>query len=786
MDFCKQCLVEQYDEKYVNLLMNIGHNEVERIMRERDTFIEGEKTSVKEQTERIRGIAKEAKINKYRRDVYYKYSKKNPHDGRLYSCGASLQNIMGCFRGLLSGATAIDFDAINCHPVLLEYLCLTNNIFHPILSQYIQNRDKFIQEFCNADNITRSEAKKLFLKSINSQHQITKKNKKELVKYKPFLEFDKEIKSIQIDFGVLYEEELKKIKRRETDNILGKLMSRILNLEENKMLQTACNSIQETYQVMSLVFDGLMVYRYNDGKHVDEDAVINALNKSTDKWKIKWAVKEPDYSIQELVENMSLDNGAVLYGDTEAHLVNLIFNEYFNYKIYNHYGQSLMLINRQWVSNPKTIKNCVYKIVSNTKGYVRVKKDSGDYDWKLLSQTLSGANNITDAILKNIPENSKFMDTLEKQCIFKISFKNGYWDFKQNTFIEYEDGDGFNTINMIDRDFKYIEKYDPIRKAVFENILYKMFCVDDETSQDYPIMENFLYHLARAMAGIITDKIWFMLVGKRDSAKGVFDGLLRNAFGSYIGNFNSSAFNLDCGNKQDPDLKQKFILKNRYCRLAVSQENSDNWKDGDLIKKVSSGGDTIEARGLYENSVSFKTPCKYMFVGNNSARVKPADALQTQFFYQMRGIFVNDLNDITDKLENIRYYKKDDNIKINFINNDDVLNAFCSIIFDYYTRTDTYYPKHLKAVDDLNVNVFQETKRLFKITTDKNHFITNESLKAIYNANKDIYDNFAHLKSILRGMGAVDHTFKKSRGLRFVVEVRVCDGEGEVDGDDDE
>lgn len=765
MDWNLPRLTEKYDEDFVKILTNIGYNQVERIMREKGKCIEGEITSVKEQTQRIRSLAMEANRNGYKRDVYYKHSKKNPHDGRLYACEASLQNIMGCFRGLLSGNTAIDFDAINCHPVLLQSLCIENKIFHPVLDFYNNNRDEMLQEFCSTDNITRSEAKKLFLISINSQHNITKKNKKELIKYKKFLDFDKQIKSIQIDFGIIYEEELKKIKRRESDNVLGKLMSRILNLEENKMLQTACNAIHNDFPVMALVFDGLMVYRYNDGKHVDEDAVIDALNNSTRQWKIKWAVKEPDYSIQEEVENMTMEEGAILFGETEAELVNRVFNEYFNNKLYNADGCPCMLIEKQWVTNKRTIENAIYKKVLNTKGYVRHKKDSGDYEWKLLTQTLTGARNVADAIFKNIPENSKLMSVLDKECDYKISFKNGYWDFKQNAFIDYEEGDGYATINMIDRDFKYVDKYDPIRKAVFDNILYKMFCVDNEQSQDFPIMENFLHIMGRALAGIITDKIWIMLVGERDSAKGVFDTLLRNAFGSYIGNFNSSAFRLENNNNQDPDLKQKFLLKNRYCRIAPSQEMEDSWVDGNLIKKVSSGGDTIEARNLFQHTISFQIKCKYMFVGNNSARVKPADALQTQWYYQMRSKFVKDINNITDKMENVRYYKADDKIKSEFIKQENVLNAFCSIIFDYYTRTDTYYPQHLKPVDDVNVNVFQETKQLFTFTGDKSDVITNWYLKEVYKENKDIYDNLAHLKKTLRGMGAKDYRDKTCRGL---------------------
>jgi len=767
MDWSFPKFVERYDDTYLKTLSNIGHADVEHIMRSRGKCIDGELTSIREQTQRVRDICNSALRNKNTREVYYKYSKKNPKDGRMYSCGPSLQNIMGCFRGLLSGTTAIDFDAVNCHPVLLLAICKEQDVYYNHLLRYVSKREEIINEFCEVDDLTRQEAKNLFLTSINKEKYTKKKNKKENIKYTFFLDFDKEIKTIQTELAHWkFVEEYKMIKRREENNHKGKFMSRILNLEENKMLQTACDAIHSRYPVMSLVFDGLMVYKYKDGEHINEDDVVSALIESTKKWKMDWKVKDPDYSLQEYVETeISLDAGALMYAATEAQLVKKIFHEFYNYKLYKSHGEPYMLINRQWVRDKTLITDSIYRQVIDTRGYVNYKTQSGDIENKLITQTLSHAKGIADAVYKMIPENSKLFDELEKRCFGKISFSNGFWDFDQNAFILYDEGDGYDTINMIDREFKYIEKDDPLRQQVFDKIINKMFCIDDETSQDFAVMENFLHWLSRAMAGITTDKIWFMLQGQRDSAKGVFDGLLRNAFQTYIGNFSTKSFKLDTKSSQDNDLKQKFMLKNRYARIAPSQETDDAWMDGELVKKASSGGDTIEARNLYENTVSFVNSCKYMFVGNESARIKPADALQTQWYYKMRCKFVDDPQNVKNPDVTIRYYKKDDSVKRDFINDDNVLNAFCSILFDYYERKDTYYPKESKCEDDVNIDVYEETKLLFDITKDENDIMTNIELKAVHKNNTDVYDNLAHMKRILKGMGAKDCRTKTSRGM---------------------
>jgi len=761
-------LTEHYDKDMTKILMNIGHNNVAEILRNRGVSIEGEVTTVKEQTEKIRALAKDAAFNDYKREIVYKYSRKNPKDGRQYATSPSLQNICGCFRGVLSGSTAIDFDAINCFPVLLLSLCKKNQVYCPMLERYVCQRDEMLMEFCNEDDITRAEAKKLFLMSIHKETLLKKKDKKINITYKKFIDFDTEMKSIQRKLILHYQDEYINIKKREEFNYNGKFMARLLNIEENRMLQTACEAINKDYPVMTLVFDGMMVNRYKDGVAINEKDVIEALDKSTKEWGVRWCVKEPDLSIQEYIENeINLDSGAILYAQTEAEMVNKLFNEFFNYKLYKSKGMPYLLQNHKWETNVNLIQDAIYKTVISTKGYVRKKKESGEPTWDLMTQKLSGAKGFSDSIYKFIPENSKFLDDLERRCLYKISFNNGYWDFKKCCFVEYQEDDGYDTIHMIDRDFKYIEKDDPLRQEVFDTIINKMFCVDDELSEDFTIMENFLHHMGRAMAGITSDKIWFMLEGERDSAKGVFDGLLRNAFGSYIGNFNSSAFDLDTKNVNDPELKQKFLLKNRYCRIAPSQETSDKWKDGDLIKKMSSGGDTIEARNLYEHTVSFVNPCKYMFVGNNSARVKPADALKTQWYYKMKCKFVD--NPETESLyKTIRYYKANSDVKEVFIRRPEILNAFCSILFDYYERTNTSYPENLKPIDDENIDVDQETKMLFDFTNDDDDVITNTELKDLYISHKDIYDSCGHLKKTLRKLGAKDWRTNSTRGLKRV------------------
>ena len=48
------------------------------------------------------------------------------------------------------------------------------------LDTYCQDRDAKLMELCEEDNMTKSEAKMLFIKSLNTEYKVTKQNKKKL------------------------------------------------------------------------------------------------------------------------------------------------------------------------------------------------------------------------------------------------------------------------------------------------------------------------------------------------------------------------------------------------------------------------------------------------------------------------------------------------------------------------------------------------------------------------------------------------------------------------------
>ena len=762
---------ETYNKFYVGKLSNITQEHMESIWsKTQSDTMKGEDTSIKTQTLLIRNLCRRALKTNYTHHVDYKYSNKNNDSGRLYAIGASLQNVKRQFRGLLSHSTAVDFDVVNCHPVLLLHLCKRHGISCDRLMDYVQNRNDRLNDFCESDDITRSKAKMLFLKSMNSEWKTLKKDKKVKIKNSFFLNFDSELKRIQTALITHYKTEYKKIKRTASENINGKFISRLMNIEEGEMLKIACEAVSQNNRVMTLAFDGLMVYKYDEsGGEIDEESVIYTLEKATSQWGLKWDVKEPDLSLQEFADNLPDSSQAVLYADTETELVKSIYKYYYEHKFFKRNGLAYLLINHKWENNIDTIKDHILRTVINCHGYVEKVNQDGDASYSLLTQCMNSAQNISKILMTLVPENPKFINEVEQRAAHKISFQNGYWDFDKNRFITYKENPDYDTMLMVDRDFEYIPADSAVRKEVFERILNKMFCTtfNDIENPDFQAMEDFLHHMGRVMCGIMSDKIWFNIQGSRDSCKGVYDLLLSNSFGSYIGTFNAASFELDSKSSADPELKQKFLLKNRYCRMAVAHESGERWLDGNLIKKVSSGGDRIDARNLFKNIESFQNCCKYAWWANDVPRVKPVDTLKTRWFYKMKSVFV-EYPENQDELVGVKYYKKDDSIKSTFCCDENVMNAFCSILFDYYQRKDTKFPESLNVMDDSNNDPMTEAKRLFEFG-DRANKCTNDVLKDVYAGNKESFDSLVHMKRILKQLGGTDFV---SNGVRGLVGVR--------------
>lgn len=777
---------ESYTESIVKKLRNITHTSYENMRNKKKISTnKGEDTSIKIEVMNIRKLCREAIKNNYKRTLKYKFGK-NRDSGRLYTIGPSMQNIPSFIRGAICGDITLDVDAQNCHPALLLYMCKRDNIPHYNLNTYVNSREETLKNIMETENITRPEAKQLFLKCLNKEGKTTKIGKYN-IKNTFFRNFDDEMRNIINIYIQKNQEIYELIQNEHVDNHGGKLMARLLNQEEGIMLNEAIDTLKTKYIIRTLAFDGLMIdCRTKEGESVDKQEVVSLLNECTKLKEIKWSIKLHDRSMIDEIMNLGtdIDDSIVIYGDTEMDIVESLFKIKFTGRFWRRNGEYYLRENRVWITNKNHIVEIIRKAVRKTQGLVEHKDSKGNISYENITQSLTKSKSVIYALQEIVPENPTFIEDVEERCIRKLSFENGYIDFERGRFIEYDFNNlHYDTINIIHRDFEYISPHDTRRIELINKILKPMFCVDSEDSDEFNLMEYFLHTQARAMAGEREDKIYTSICGVRDSCKSIYNDLLFGTFGNYVQMFNISTFELK-RNDNDESRQLGSLLKHRHARILSSQEVSEKWLNGVLLKKVSSGGDPITARCLYKEEETFVPEFKIMFAGNQNQRVRPVDALEKCLQIDLKCNFVDKIPQPDDRDVGIKYYIKDDKLKSKYLIKDDTRNAMASLIMDYYIRTDTFYPEKIRPIDDVNINPKQLIKERFEITNNETDRISNEILKnQIYNELKDYFDSAQQLKKLLKRAGATDYN-NRGRGLQGLryIKYEDADSDEECDG----
>lgn len=201
----------------------------------------------------------------------YNYSKGSTF-GRLF-CNHSIQGIHRDIRGYLMKHTT-DLDMENAHPRILLYLC--TKYMRPSeykgLKYYVENRKAVLEEVQRDLNMTRDEAKVLFLEALNKDWM----NKK--VNCSVFNKIDAEKVKIQKKLCNL--DEFKFVEasmdKDDTFNRLGSYINKIMCYYENMILQVVIEYLKSQDIVIStLMFDGLMM----EGNYYNNDLLLREIEK---------------------------------------------------------------------------------------------------------------------------------------------------------------------------------------------------------------------------------------------------------------------------------------------------------------------------------------------------------------------------------------------------------------------------------------------------------------------------------------------------------------------------
>jgi len=541
----------------------------------------------------------------------YSFTQKTPLEvgGRLF-CGNSLQSIGKQFRGFICEGIITDIDMKNAHPTIARYLCKLHGIPCPNLAYYIDNRDEILSKFGN-------NGKELFLKALNDD----KLNKKE--KNNIFKDFDKECKEIQKK--IIEIEDYKHIVDTVPDtklyNWLGSAFNRILCVYENKILHSLISILNKNnIEICSLAFDGLMMY----GNHYDN---IELLQEITDiienEWvglNMKWSYKHHTTDIQmpDEWEIPKPTDETGVWNDKEAgELV---------YELYPHWVYCLGELyvydktTGKW-DNKETAHYRVIMTLSDKLFLLTNDKDGNAVRTKNSYGNTEGLMKKLPKIIKTLCEDNNWIDIQQYSSLGKILFTNGYYDFKQGKFYE-KDEDGFNSpeilfINRINRSF---DPFDDEDMTYIANIKKRFF--HDPLGID---MGNYMaLNLARGLAGDKMKRIIFGL-GGTNCGKSVLTTACRLSCGEYVGNFNAENLAYRQTSNDEASIMRWAMLA-RFKRLIFSNEIKNTTDlNGNMIKKISSGGDIIVARCHGGNETEFILHFLAIIMANDMPKIKPYD-----------------------------------------------------------------------------------------------------------------------------------------------------------------
>jgi len=218
----------------------------------------------------------------------------------------------------------IDIDIDNCHPVLLEQICVKNEILCPCLTKYVNDRDDLLKQVMDKYNVSRDKAKRLFIRLLYfGSFNEWAKDETETPDAAPFgflLKFKNELSNIG-EIITASNPKLKTIvndkKLKESPNnevkiwkIKSSLCSTFLQEIECQLLEIIFNFSKEKGYILDnavLCYDGLMMPKDKFNIIILEE-FKNIIFEKTG-FKVNFSTKDLNqgYSIEEIKDSQEVD-----------------------------------------------------------------------------------------------------------------------------------------------------------------------------------------------------------------------------------------------------------------------------------------------------------------------------------------------------------------------------------------------------------------------------------------------------------------------------------------------
>jgi hypothetical protein len=639
---------------------------------------------------------------------YAKSQNDADHSGRWYAQGsANLQRLSRKLRSTLLRGLYIDLDFQNCGPTLLLNLCMEHEIVCPLLTQVVHNREHMLGEL--GALFTRDEAKDivvalLYGKSASAVYieHPDRRYDLEAIDWLPKLE--QETARIYRELALCDEYEAIRTRYKHAANRNVKIVSCVLFSLENQCLERLYTFLHMkgilAYGEGVLCFDGIMVH---DNPHNRERITDQLLEEAAEYIKNHLHLQVPLR-----IKNKPLDDGYYL-PEGYAETVNECFYsiepgndqaaadiilEAAGDRIKKSHGRVFARLRDSVIyrEGEQAVKEAII-IMTASEIVIMLSLRDGRVGHYSKNTKVNGC--IPRILASPRIEDDDFSRMLWQNSLGYMAFKNGVWSFEERRLLSFEESMRRQIYFTCDtaRLYPTVQQTAPgtvnatpvetARDQLINRVLEPF--LPDEVLRTF-----FLNCLARALAGRIQDKRWFVGLGERNCGKGILCKLLEAAFGTFVRAMQAENLLLHAqGCKQDAAKAQSWVRQHEFTRLLYSNEMSKAGSsckmDGEMMKRLCSNGDVIECRRNYEDEAQIRLQATMFLFANDVPPIDPPDAYQTMLAFKFPNEF-REAEEITDPSDPIQknWRAKDHELEA-FIKQPAIIDAFTVLVFEHYT-----------------------------------------------------------------------------------------------------
>ena len=543
-------------------------------------------------------------------------------------------------RHALAAERYIDIDMCNCHPVLFAQIARSAGLACSTIESYSHYCDQYRQTIMDVYQCSKDIAKQLPISLCFGGGIIPWKLENIELEYRvhdipEIIELEKELAPLmkllldanpRVAAALL---EYDPVKYGDPDQLMRSVMSMWSQTVE-RLCQEAC--VEWLVSAKGFVLedivpcqDGIMIL-----KELWYDGILSDMSKVVRQkldLGIQWSRKPFDKAITIPALDVSKPETPNRLVEDDMEAARLIVSDLSSVIRFSK-GRLFFQKNHIWLSEKTVIDNHILFTILNSNIKKAGKKGDVSYAQNYRSAECIRRNVLTILTTESVSDDTIYAK-LHTTTKGRLCFRDGVYDFPSKKFYLWNDVDfEYYSTQMINMDFA--EYFQNQNKEVIDTLIKSVF--EPLFGEDVP---KALHFLSRAVAGHSEDKNWASYLGNRNCGKGVIYGLLKAAFGDYVGAFDISKIMYERQRQDISEVSRKlyWLLDLEFVRLAISQETPD--KNSRLLinskiwKTMCGGDDTLIARRNYDREDTYFTiDTTFFSFGNEELRFDTQDVFE--------------------------------------------------------------------------------------------------------------------------------------------------------------